>query len=85
MDLREKLNIEKKEDNENTRIIIVHLNDMEVGLIVDSASKVIEINSDMIEAPPDSLREGEENVIYGIGKIDENVITILDVEKILTA
>lgn len=85
IDLREKLNIEKKEYNDNTRIIIVHLNDMDVGLIVDSATQVIEIDNDMIEEPPESLNIGDQNVIYGIGKINDKIITILDVEKLLTA
>ena len=85
IDLREKLNIEKKEYNDNTRIIIVHLNDMDVGLIVDSATQVIEIDNNMIEEPPQSLNIGEQNVIYGIGKINDKIITILDVEKLLTA
>ncbi len=85
IDLRERFNLKKKEECENTRIIIVYVDDMDVGLIVDSASKVIDINSDMIEAPPESLGSKENSNIYGIGKLDDKVITLLDVEKLLNA
>ncbi|SHJ06150.1 chemotaxis protein CheW [Lutispora thermophila] len=85
IDLREKFNLEKKENDDNTRIIIVYVDDIEVGLIVDSASKVMDIKSDMIEAPPESLGNSEQSNIYGIGKLDDKVITLLDIEKMLTA
>lgn len=85
IDLREKFNLEKKEVNDNTRIIIVYVDDVEVGLIVDSASKVIDIGGNMIESPPESLGNSEQSSICGIGKLDDKVITLLDVEKILSA
>ncbi|HCJ56420.1 Chemotaxis protein CheW [bioreactor metagenome] len=83
IDLREKFNLDKKEESENTRIIIVYVDDINVGLIVDSASKVIEISNDMIELPPESLGNTEQNNIYGIGKVDDKIITLLDVKKLL--
>lgn len=84
IDLSEKINIDKKGETENTRIIIVHSEDINVGLIVDSASKVIEINDDAIEPPPESLNSTDQNnIIYGIGKLDNRIITLLDVDKIL--
>ncbi|MCQ1527977.1 chemotaxis protein CheW [Lutispora saccharofermentans] len=83
IDLREKFNLDKKEESENTRIIIVYVDDINVGLIVDSASKVIEISNDMVELPPESLGNTEQNNIYGIGKLDDKIITLLDVKKLL--
>jgi len=85
IDLRKKFDLQEKEECENTRIIIVYVDDMDVGLIVDSASKVIDISCDMIEAPPESLGNKENSSIYGIGKLDDKVITLLDVEKLLSA
>ena len=83
VDLREKFKLESKEESDNTRIIIVYIDDINVGLIVDSASTVMEINNDMIEAPPESLGNAEQNNIYGIGKLDNKIIILLDVVKML--
>lgn len=83
IDLSEKINVDKKEESENTRIIIVYSEDINVGLIVDSASKVIEINDADIETPPESLGSFEQSNIYGIGKLDNRIITLLDADKIL--
>lgn len=83
IDLREKFKLDKKEESDNTRIIIVYVDDINVGLIVDSASKVIEISKDMIELPPESLGNNEQNNIYGIGKLDDKIITLLDIKKML--
>jgi len=83
VDLREKFKLESKEESDNTRIIIVYIDDINVGLIVDSASTVMEINNDMIEAPPVSLGNIEQNNIYGIGKLDNRIIILLDVFKML--
>ena len=83
IDLREKFKLEKKEESDNTRIIIVYVDDINVGLIVDSASKVMEIDSGMIEAPPESLGNIEQNNIFGVGKLDNNIIILLDIVKML--
>ena len=43
IDLRVRFDMEQKEFDELSRIIIVHMDDMEVGLIVDAANDVIDI------------------------------------------
>lgn len=83
INLREKFNLKHTEESENTRIIIVYVDDITVGLIVDSASEVIEIDSTLIEEPPESLGNIEISNIYGIGKLENRIIILLDVCKIL--
>lgn len=85
IDLREKFNLKYYEENENTRIIIVYADDVTVGLIVDSVSEVIEIDSSLIEEPPESIGNLEISNIYGIGKLNGRVIILLDVYKILNS
>src|SRR5690625_4201162 len=52
IDLKERLKDKKSEFSEQTRIIIVHLDEITVGLIVDAANDVIDIHQDQIEPPP---------------------------------
>src|SRR5690606_30708933 len=53
IDLRGRFGLPEANYTDNTRIIIVAVNDIEVGLIVDSANDVIDVDSDHIEEPPE--------------------------------
>src|SRR5690625_6195396 len=53
IDLKQKFHQMDTEITEQSRIIIVHIDDMTVGLIVDEANNVIDINSNLIEDTPD--------------------------------
>lgn len=85
IDLSEKFNLKYYEENENTRIIIVYVDDITVGLIVDSVSEVIEMDNSLIEEPPESIGNLEISNIYGIGKLNGRVIILLDVYRILNS
>ena len=53
--LRNKINMEDKEINSNSRIIVVSKDDITLGLIVDSSSEVMEIDPNNIDNPPSTL------------------------------
>jgi purine-binding chemotaxis protein CheW len=84
VDLRKKFNLPEVERNSNTRIIIVAVDDITVGLIVDTSSEVIEIGNQDIEDAPDGVGNVDQGYIYGIGKIDKRLIILLDVVRIVT-
>ena len=83
VDLRKKFNLPKVEETESTRIIIVAVEDMTVGMIVDSSSEVLDITSEEIEEPPIGMSTLDQGNIFGIGKIGQRLIILLDVSKIL--
>ncbi|MCK9216530.1 MAG: chemotaxis protein CheW [Firmicutes bacterium] len=83
IDLKEKFNLGESALTENTRIIIVYADETIVGLIVDSATEVIDIDSELIEEPPESIGNIESGNVYGIGKLEERIVILLDVQKIL--
>ena len=84
VDLRRKFNLTEGERNSNTRIIIVSIDDITVGMIVDTSSEVIEIGSQDIEDAPDGVGNVDQGYIYGIGKINKRLIILLDIVKIVT-
>lgn len=53
LDLRVRFGMEEQAYNEGTRVIIVSIDDKEVGLIVDGANDVIDIPTSKIEPPPE--------------------------------
>lgn len=84
IDLRKRFSLKDGEENNDTRIIIVSVDDITVGLIVDTSSEVIDISSEAIEEAPDGVGNVEQGYIYGIGKVGERIIILLDIVKIIT-
>jgi purine-binding chemotaxis protein CheW len=76
--------LQEGKENENTRIIIVSVDDITVGLIVDTSSEVINISSEKIEEAPIEVGSVDQGYIYGIGKVGERIIILLDIVKIIT-
>lgn len=84
IDLRKKFNLLQKEDRESTRIVIVAVDEITVGLIIDTSSEVLEISKEFIEEPPAAISSIDHSYIYGIGKVGERLIILLDVSKIIS-
>ena len=81
--LREKIELPFSEVNESTRIIIFVMKGKQIGILVDDASKVITINDKNIEEAPSIIVDAEEKFISGIGKVENRMIIILDMENLL--
>lgn len=83
VDLRKKLGMKPKELDRNSRIIVVSLNEIIVGLIVDASSEVLEIDKEDIDKPPTNEKEEFTEYVNGIGKTKERLVILLDLIKIL--
>ncbi|ULO09720.1 chemotaxis protein CheW [Paenibacillus sp. 19GGS1-52] len=77
IDLRGRFGIEEGEHTDQTRVIIVSVNDMEVGFIVDSANDVIDLNRDSIDTPPDVVGGIKAKYLDGVAKIGEDRLLIM--------
>ncbi|MEF2244542.1 MULTISPECIES: chemotaxis protein CheW [unclassified Paenibacillus] len=77
IDLRGRFNLEETELNENSRIIVVAVNDIEVGFIVDSANDVIDIDTDEIDSPPEIVGGIRAKYLHGIAKLGEGRLLIM--------
>jgi purine-binding chemotaxis protein CheW len=88
VDLRLKFGIEAKEDTQRTCIIVVHLThtaqEMTMGIIVDEVSDVLDIDRNQIEPPPSFGANIKTDFILGMGKVDQKVMTMLDIDRVLT-
>lgn len=84
VDLRKRFELAGEARNEQTRIIIVEIKGNDVGLIVDSVTEVLRFLSTSIQAPPTRIAGTRADLIKGVGKIDNRLLIILDLEKILT-
>ncbi|MFC7685397.1 chemotaxis protein CheW [Ureibacillus sp. GCM10028918] len=83
IDLRERFGIPVSNNEETTRIIIITLEEMEVGFIVDSANDVIDIPVTAIEAQPEVVGSNEEDFISGVAKLENRLLILLHLDKVL--
>lgn len=84
IDVRIKFKKEPVEYDERTCIIVIDIDDMSVGLIVDNVSEVVTIKDEDI-VPPPSYKTGFQNrYIKGVGKSKDGVKLLLDSNKLLT-
>jgi purine-binding chemotaxis protein CheW len=88
IDLRLKFRIEAQEDMQRTCIIVVqiirHAQEMTMGIIVDEVSDVLNIDQDQIEPPPSFGADIRTDFILGMGKVDQKVVTLLDIDRVLS-
>ncbi|KPQ41635.1 MAG: chemotaxis signal transduction coupling protein [Candidatus Methanoperedens nitroreducens] len=80
------MGMESKENNENTRIIVADIGETVMGFIVDSVSEVIRLPESSVEPAPAVIANkiGTEYV-RGVGKMEDRLLILLDLDKILGA
>ena len=84
LDLRVKLGLLKLEHNKNTRIVVVELKGQTIGFIVDEVSEVLRIPKNITEPPPAMVGGIDSEYITSIGKLEDRLLILLDLEKILS-
>lgn len=82
MDVRLQFNKNLVDYNERTCVIVININDLSTGLIVDNVSEVISIPKTEIVAPQGVVKENN-RFIKGLGKVGDDVKLLLDCEKLL--
>jgi len=83
IDLKKKFDLAQSQITDNTRIIIVTLEDITVGMIVDSATEVIQLPQEAIEPAPSITGGIDSNFLDGVGKIDGQLLILLNLSKVL--
>lgn len=83
MDVRLRFGLPPQPYTDRTPVIVLEVEDVPTGLIVDQVSEVVEIAADQVDPPPRWGSKDKESVIQGLGKRDERVAVILDVNRLL--
>ena len=80
------MGMESKEQDENTRIVVANIGETVMGFIVDSVSEVIRLPEKSIEPAPAVIASkiGTEYV-RGVGKLEDRLLILLDLDKVLSA
>jgi purine-binding chemotaxis protein CheW len=83
MDLRKRFGDKQATLKKQNRILVVEHGGKLAGLIVDSASEVLKIAAENVEAPPAAFQEGGLNCVTGLGKVGGRLVVLLDMTKLL--
>lgn len=84
IDLRKRFGLSAAIQSKDTRIVIIHINQTKVGMMVDGVSEVLRIPEETIEPTPPLITSEDTTFILGIAKIDDRLITLLDVDQVLS-
>ena len=80
IDVRLKFGQQQRDYDDKTCIIVVLIQDMQVGLIVDRVAEVVAIDESQRNLPPDLGRAGE-GYLSSIAKVGSDVILNIDCNK----
>lgn len=84
IDLKKRFNLPEKEVDSHTRIVVIKVDEKQVGFIVDEASQVLRVASESIEPAPELVVGIDKQYIVGVGKLENRLIIILDLNKVFT-
>lgn len=83
IDLRKRLKFNGSHRDKKNRILVTEINNRVVGLIVDEVSEVLSLDTSSIEPPPEMVNSAGVEYITGVGKLEDRIILLLDLEKVL--
>jgi len=86
INLDTRFDLQSKELDENSRIIIVEVGENVVGMVVDSVSEVLRLSTANVEPAPEIITAKiHVDYLRGVGKLDDRLLILLDLEKVLSA
>ncbi len=84
IDLHKRFGMPVREPTRDSRIVVVSMGNIKVGMIVDGVSEVLTVPHENIEPPPAMVTSMNSAFITGIAKVGERLVILLDLGKVLT-
>ena len=85
IDLRDRFGLESQDHTAMTRVIVAEVEGQPVGMVVDSASQVVRVPSDQFDPPPSVMGADSRAFITSVGKLDDRLVIMVDVDRILSS
>lgn len=81
IDLRRRLELPARPEGQLPMNVVVRTDDEAVSLLVDEIGDVLEVDEDLFEEPPETLRGVARELIRGAYKIDGQLLLLLDTDR----
>ncbi len=85
VNLRKKLELADKDNDENSRIIILDIEWITMGIVVDSVSEVLRVPIQKVEPTPQLSPNINIEYIKGITQLENRIIILLNMDKLLSS
>jgi purine-binding chemotaxis protein CheW len=83
VNLRSKFSLDERENDTQSRIMIMDIQGITMGLVVDAVSEVLRIPSNIVEPTPPMASNISTEFIRGIAKLEDRLIILLDMEMLV--
>lgn len=83
VDLQQRFGIGESVQREESRLVVAKNEGLKVGLIVDEARDVIDLDMDQIEPAPETSTASHSTYIFGVSKQEDHLLILLNLEKVL--
>jgi len=84
IDLRTRLGFPERDRDEDTRILVVELEDQTVGFVTDSVREVLRVEESTIEPAPDLAVNIDTHFLRGVAKLEDRLLILLDLDGIFS-
>lgn len=82
LDLRKRFGVKSTDTKE--LVIIVRSESEKIGLLVDEIKEILSLNAQEITTPPTIFKGLQKKYLTGLGKKDERIIILLNIDYLLT-
>ena len=83
IDLRQRFHLGRRDHDKDTRIIVVELKSRVIGFVVDAVNEVLRIPKSVTEPPPSMVAGIGSEYITAVGKLEDRLLILIDLEKVL--
>ncbi|MEM1166745.1 MAG: chemotaxis protein CheW [Planctomycetota bacterium] len=80
VDLRLRFGLPEQEKTSDNRIVVVEVSGRVIGFTVDRVNEVLRISPEIVDAAPTLARTGEAEYVSGVGKLEDRLLIMLDLD-----
>ncbi|MDO9476833.1 MAG: chemotaxis protein CheW [Pseudohongiella sp.] len=83
IDARTVFGLPPLEQTQNSRIIVVEIEDFVLGILVDRVAEVIDLNKNLVEIAPATSQDPSSRFITGVYNTDDYLMILVDFSKVI--
>lgn len=84
IDTRSRFGLQSAEVTDNSRIVIIEAEKQVIGILVDSVAEVVYLRSSEIDSAPNVGTEDSAKFIQGVSNRDNELLILVDLNKLLS-
>jgi len=84
IDTRTRFGLSTTELTDSSRVVIIESDKQVVGILVDSVAEVVQLRSSEVDSAPNVGNDESSRYIQGVATKDENLLIVVDLNKLLT-